>query len=334
MLKKEGLLSGKKSAVIKDREHIWGILSHKPSIWANWADENKIKRMSFLGITKLNDCFWSWRQILNIRPDLLKLFDYKLGKGDKFFFWHDPWPGGISIKDRYPELNFRDADIPSKTRVNQVWRNNSWNLPPPIFKDDANAWDFIRENFKVNNDVEDQVNWKANKSGKFFVKSAFQLLCDDKDNVPWFSLVWFAGFIPRHAFILWLGLKCRIMTKDRLLSWGTISSDTCSLCNDKSETMDHLFFGCVYSDCIWKGVLVWLGIRRQINPWRREISWFVRRAKGRSEIAKKRRLSFAAAVYFIWRARNEAVFNNNVMNPLQTLEGIKSSVFVLDIASS
>ncbi|XP_050215029.1 uncharacterized protein LOC126666115 [Mercurialis annua] len=89
----------------------------KPSIWATWVNANKLKRLSFLGVTKLNDCSSSWRQILNIRPKVKILFDYKLGNGRKFFFWFDPWLDGKSIIERFPDLTFKDADVAKNAKV-------------------------------------------------------------------------------------------------------------------------------------------------------------------------------------------------------------------------
>ncbi|KAG7532682.1 Aldehyde dehydrogenase domain [Arabidopsis thaliana x Arabidopsis arenosa] len=40
------------------------------------------------------------------------------------------------------------------------------------------------------------------------------------EQVSWFKSVWFSQRIPKHAFILWVTLRDRLTTRDRLRSWG------------------------------------------------------------------------------------------------------------------
>ncbi|XP_050207634.1 uncharacterized protein LOC126657053 [Mercurialis annua] len=270
-------------------KHVWGIVSHKPSIWANWVNVNRLKRLSFWVVTKLNDCSWNWKQLLNNRKNV-------------------------------------NAEVPKNAKVLKLWRNNNWVLPDPIDEDTSNAWDYIKANFKIDNNREDVIEWKAGANGKFSIKSAFKHLCPDKAKVEWSSLIWSGGHIPRFSFVSWVAIRRRLLTKDKLKMWNVIQDDNCSLCRSNPETAQHLFFDCVISADIWKRVLDWLEIRRQPYCLRREVRWFVRRAKGRSIKANKRRLSFSAAVYAIWRSRNETTFNQRVIKPEQSFRDIKNAV--------
>lgn len=60
--------------------------------------------------------------------------------------------------------------------------------------------------------------------------------------VPWFQTVWNKGGVPRHCFLSRLFVLNRCPTRDRILGWGLSTSPGCLLCNQASETRDHLFF--------------------------------------------------------------------------------------------
>ena len=50
--------------------------------------------------------------------------------------------------------------------------------------------------------------------------------------------------IPRHAFICWLAMKHRLLTRDGLLKWGVHSDVLCLFLNleGKFRELRHLFF--------------------------------------------------------------------------------------------
>lgn len=67
---------------------------------------------------------------------------------------------------------------------------------------------------------------------------------------------------------------------------------------------------------------------RRPFSWTREISWFTRKAGGKSLLAKMRRTALAASVYIIWKARNYVIFQNQMVNVEQIFEQIKEMVIM------
>lgn len=64
---------------------------------------------------------------------------------------------------------------------------------------------------------------------------------EDCLKVIWFNHVWFNQCIPRHSFILWIAIKGRLKTKDRLTKWFCIQNQVCLLCKTDDEIHNHLF---------------------------------------------------------------------------------------------
>ncbi|KAK4426373.1 hypothetical protein Salat_1405900 [Sesamum alatum] len=80
---------------------------------------------------------------------------------------------------------------------------------------------------------------------------------------PWKATIWKAFIPPKYSFIMWLGLRGRLATRDRL---AFLQEDpTCSLCINTNEMAKLLFFECPFSACVWTDIRQWLGINRRMS---------------------------------------------------------------------
>ena len=101
----------------------------------------------------------------------------------------------------------------------------------------------------------------------------------------------------------------RLPTLDRLAAWGFNVVGACKLCLADMETHDHLFFGCNFSREVWQAILQLCELRRAVLGWSAELNWAVKKLKGRSLIAIILRAAWRAYVYFIWREKNQRLYN-------------------------
>ena len=62
----------------------------------------------------------------------------------------------------------------------------------------------------------------------------------------WLPAVWHPLAIPKCSFTLWLALKERLLTKDRMLRFHMHTDLECVLCNNAIESHHHLFGSCSY----------------------------------------------------------------------------------------
>lgn len=63
----------------------------------------------------------------------------------------------------------------------------------------------------------------------------------------WTKLVWHQLAIPKCSFTLWLALKDRLLTKERMHRFGMHTDLSCMLCNNAIESNEHLFSSCTYT---------------------------------------------------------------------------------------
>ncbi|GAV80315.1 LOW QUALITY PROTEIN: hypothetical protein CFOL_v3_23776 [Cephalotus follicularis] len=54
---------------------------------------------------------WAWRQILKLRNIALDNIIYEVGRGDKFYLWHDPWFFDTSMHALYGHNVIRNASM-------------------------------------------------------------------------------------------------------------------------------------------------------------------------------------------------------------------------------
>ncbi|XP_074360336.1 uncharacterized protein LOC141700491 [Apium graveolens] len=67
----------------------------------------------------------------------------------------------------------------------------------------------------------------------------------------WIKLVWHKYAVPKFSINLWLIMRQRLLTRDRMVRFGFNVNPDCFLCNDR-ETHEHLFINCAYVQQILK----------------------------------------------------------------------------------
>lgn len=131
---------------------------------------------------------------------------------------------------------------------------------------------------------------------------------------------------PWHSFIVWLVMNNRLALKSRLFKWKLVDDTTCVLCRSSSETVNHLFFECLFSTNVWLEVLGKCRMNRGVLPWRREVSFFSRHTGSKTQLNLVRRLYFCVAVYWLWRERNLVIFQHQVPDRNRVLQKISEDV--------
>ncbi|XP_074271306.1 uncharacterized protein LOC141595239 [Silene latifolia] len=116
--------------------------------------------------------------------------------------------------------------------------------------------------------------WRSN-AGRYTISGGYIWLQGDQVKVPWHPVVWNRFNMPKHAFIGWLAIQGRLLTKDRLVRFGVIQDGACDMCLDHAEDHSHLLYHCRFSSQCWALLKVWLdvalpgsGILEWCSSWR------------------------------------------------------------------
>ena len=110
------------------------------------------------------------------------------------------------------------------------------------------------------------------------------------------------------AFVLWMAVKGKLKTQDRLSKWINVMDMSCPFCNSCKYSHSHLFFECEFSRRLWERLKVMAKLDDISHVWGEVISGIVNKAACNSIWSIVQRLLFGVVVYFIWQERNCRVF--------------------------
>ncbi|PWA55374.1 reverse transcriptase domain, Reverse transcriptase zinc-binding domain protein [Artemisia annua] len=142
----------------------------------------------------------------------------------------------------------------------------------------------------------------------FTVRDIWHAICDHETEVAWHSFVWSTYGIPRHSIHVWLIMRKRLKTQDRLRQWD-VGSDAdlnllrCPLCKLQPDTHEHLFFECYFAPNVWKGVLQTAELPDVPPVWSDSMDCIIHMAIKNNVTSIVGRLIVAATTYYVCQAR-------------------------------
>ena len=131
--------------------------------------------------------------------------------------------------------------------------------------------------------------------------------------------------MPKHAFILWLTVKDRLMTRSRILKFQRLDNSNCLLCDIEEETRDHLFFKCSKSMKCLQELRNWLGWRASSTNLLSILRW-IQREKVSKFKKKVYNAMIAALVYVLWHQRNLCLWKEGAVNVTEVIQRVKNAV--------
>lgn len=105
----------------------------------------------------------------------------------------------------------------------------------------------------------DTVYWAWEKDGKFSARSVYAAKFAGLQVTPTAVFTWKFKAPLRKRFFVWLAIKDRCWTSDRLARRGLPHQASCPLCSQHDETMTHIMIGCVFAREVCTKVCLALG---------------------------------------------------------------------------
>ncbi|CAI9108452.1 OLC1v1008041C1 [Oldenlandia corymbosa var. corymbosa] len=163
-------------------------------------------------------------------------------------------------------------------------------------------------------DVLVQGKWIGISSGAYTTKSGYMWLRGEGMRMQEAGMIWNKYNIRKHSFILWLVMRGRLLTSDRLQKLNIISQPVlCVLCSAKEESLDHLFLQCQFSKELLQNLRRWIGcpvIPDKISVWKTRLRNIWQKCKCKQRVLFS---LLAAAIYQIWKVRNEVQHGQKLM---------------------
>ncbi|CAN1162877.1 Putative ribonuclease H protein At1g65750, partial [Linum perenne] len=154
---------------------------------------------------------------------------------------------------------------------------------------------------------DDGIIWGSDLRGKFTLKTAYEILaCEDHHTEQdiW-RIVWRWAGPSRVRHFLWLVVHDRILTNAERRRRHMTDSDDCQICRGRTEDTLHVIRDCKLAREVWSSFippeLASQFFSDSLQVWLQK--GLLHEAFG---------LSFGIIIWILWKARNEAIFENKL----------------------
>ncbi|KAL0313728.1 UNVERIFIED_CONTAM: putative ribonuclease H protein [Sesamum calycinum] len=187
--------------------HLWNVIqSNQSSVWVKWIAHTHLRNKSVWTID-VKGGSWGWRKLLRLRSALLPYIDFKIGDGESFSLWHDPWHCLGALIRRFPSGPNR-MTIPLASKLSAVIVDGDWSWPPIT---DMECIEILHLLPTIHNG-NDSILWR----GEFNTTVAYDMFRNPGPIVGWYPLLLGPCKIPRYSFVLWLAILAKLSTMDKL----------------------------------------------------------------------------------------------------------------------
>lgn len=198
-----------------------------------------------------------WKSIRTLWEEVKLNFKVKVGNGNKTKFWKEEWHEKGNLEILFPDIY--NLVLSQQRTITELWTTQGWNFN---FKRQLNDWEVVRVaeflntvgNFNGNQAEEDVLWWKGGSRGIFKVGAAYRLMDQPSlQNPTWpWKHIWKCKIPYKVSCFIWLLAKEAALTQDNVMKRGITLCSRCFLCGETSETVNHLFLHCKYTQQLWR----------------------------------------------------------------------------------
>ncbi|CAN1800305.1 Putative ribonuclease H protein At1g65750 [Linum perenne] len=263
-----------------------------------------------LAARKLKSSSPLWKGILREKDTMLEGSKSAIRNGHDTLFWTNCWvDAGLRLIDvadtSKPEFDI-NCTVADLTTVDGEWK---FNLIEKVLQPEF--VDLVAGMTPPNqNSGEDDWVWGFENSGKFTIKSAYNLICQSEElpSRPIWKSIWKWNGPNRVRHFLWLAAKDRLLTNAMRLRRGMCQESDCEFCNAGEESSSHVLRECSFAAAVWKAVSPNSVNEAEWNlPFPEWIEFYLNSDNG---------LQFGIVSWYLWRARNERLFAESRDSPL------------------
>ncbi|XP_021979835.1 uncharacterized protein LOC110875953 [Helianthus annuus] len=276
----------------------------------------KLKGRSFWEVPSRGRMTWGWRKLLAIRSLIRPHLWSTIGNGSQTNIWSDMWCNQCPLSSFISPRRISNAGFHLQSSVAElVSLSGEWKWPI--------AWyDLfpVLINIQVPTflDRQDRLVWKDldGNSRRFSSWEVWNNIRHRENLVSWVNMVCFKHCIPRHSFHLWLVIRNKLKTQDRLSVWEAGSATNlnlmcCPLCYHDRDSRNNLLFECSFAMAVWNNVKAWTNMESVSGSWAEIMSWMNQNSNMQVPENIISRLVLSAASYFVWQERNNRLFSKN-----------------------
>jgi hypothetical protein len=186
----------------------------------------------------------------------------------------------------------------------------------PAITEYLQVWDKVSEVI-LREEITGRFIWKWTPTGEYTARSAYRMLHAGSTSFPGSSLIWKIWAPMRVKIFLWLAFRRRHWTADRRIRHNLEASETCLLCDQEPETIDHTLCSCSYIKQVWWEIFRSLRISWPATPDQGSTRkrWIQLRRQCPDSKKKGFDSLFAFVSWQVWKEKNARLFDSALTNP-------------------
>lgn len=273
-----------------------------------------------------------------------KIFNSKIyripGNGKKTSIWNDRIMGRDAIKENEEIAGLIEwLTATGKTSLFDIsewdqqgdWAGWAIPAPPAHLLHQMNIFmQQLEEVAPIHRAMTDRWGW--GHSGVYSAAEgykAFQIKGNCKHSPALWKNIWDPTALPKINFFAWSLIHNKILTGDNLAKRSFAGPHWCALCRSHAETVQHLFIDCQFANAVWEHTLQELHITSPahitipdlFSEWSRR---YPRHIQQKSIWNKIWNALPKFVCWKIWLARNQKVFKEHQLTPLQVAAKARS----------
>ncbi|KAL2901420.1 LINE-1 reverse transcriptase-like protein [Bienertia sinuspersici] len=267
---------------------------------------------------------WGMRSMVNSAAKLKDGIGTQIGNGKSTKIWSGKWVYGDNPKGKQQDPGTELTRLGEETTVDAlIDTNGEWNWQVIDHNFNPQTCNLIKSMDPPTEATEDYLYWTGTKNGIYSVKTGYRVQnsgTTHRNTDTFWTHFWKRTPFEKWKLFIWKIMNKAIPTKDNLLKRKMEVSPTCTLCHSAPETIPHLFRDCEITKRIWRASP--LGINCESNPGTHITDWIKNflnlffKEDGKDD---RRCGEFIATLWAIWIKRNEACFNNAMVDQLDIM---------------
>ncbi|KAG7548661.1 Ribonuclease H-like superfamily [Arabidopsis suecica] len=304
-------------------KQLWRLITVPDSLFAKVFKGRYFRKSNPLENIKSYSPSYGWRSICSARSLVNKGLIKRVGSGTSISVWEDPWIPAQFPRPAKSNGSVTDPSLKVKDLIDS--RSNFWNIDllKAIFNpEDVALISAIPVGAPTK---EDSLGWYFTKSGKYTVKSGYHSTRMEKSETnlnffgpninPLKAYSWQVQCPPKIRHFLWQILTGCVPVTENLRKRGIDCDTGCARCGASEETINHTLFQCHPARQIWalSQIPTAIGIFPTESNFTNLDHLFWRIP---TEVDSS---AFPWIIWYIWKARNEKIFENIDTDPVEVL---------------
>ncbi|GLJ15270.1 hypothetical protein SUGI_0249820 [Cryptomeria japonica] len=280
----------------------------------------------------------TWKFMKESRHIITNHISWKIGNGRKARFWHNSWNGHVEVikvlgAQEWIHLAERECGEFVVDYIEEFPLGSGlfrWKIPNKDYislDSREKVREILESRIIVLNREEDEIIWCAAKSGEYKVNLGYQTMHIMQEVTEWpFRVCWDKMVAPRAGAFLWTAYHGRILTGERLKTYGIYGPSVCVMCKMAEETTNHLLYECQVARACWNWVKFKLGWN---SVYDENFNLFI----GRWPVINQKSLwgslwliSPSMVVWQLWKERNRRIFCEKELDTSKIVQKISEGI--------